>query len=630
MALTTVQQVQAAYKAINRVDLNETAAAAVATAIDNGVTTITAYSQGLIAQSATTTQAAFALSTFIEGAVPTSARIDSLTAFAKAQNDYYTNTLKSANANIGAYEALGKAFAADASTSAAFAARYGALSATDFVTAAYAQVFDKAGSVPSAAALNNLVSQVAYFTDLYTNAGIPAADAALQAKGAVLGQIIGYAFTDATRAADSSLQDRLVSDVAPPSNSAMNQIVTEALAETTPSTVYGASVLGNTVTIGAPADVVSPTAAAGLKTTVYGDTINGTAGVTMDDTTKVDGGQGIDTFVVTTAGAYAPAAGNVKNIEQLKVVSTNAAASVDVTNITGLTKVTFDAASNNGAAIIGLDTSTEVHVTETGAFGLALGYKSAPAAAKVSIDANYTGAISFNDAAVKAVTADVTAASSSVLFNDAQLETVTVTSKGDVTLGTIGAGLKTLDLSGVGTFAKADLSANAFTNAVTVTASKGADIVEINANLGHKVTLGAGADTIEFNVGGNVTAATIATATTLAAAVTSVTDFKVSDGDILRLNDLIAPPVAPDTVRTALDATALGQINASTDIKAAATLAGTFTDAVANPSWAIFNFGGDAYALFDSANDGFGAGDTLIKVTGIQVADLTATNLIFV
>jgi hypothetical protein len=160
----------------SRTALNDSAATAIAASIDGGTTTFATYQAGLIAQTATTTTAAFALSTFVEGVVPTSARIDSLTAFAKTQFDYYTNTLKSANAQLGAYEALGKAFAADPTTSATFAARYGALSATDFVTTAYASIFD-ASPVPSSGALANLVGQVAYFTDLYTKAGIPAADA---------------------------------------------------------------------------------------------------------------------------------------------------------------------------------------------------------------------------------------------------------------------------------------------------------------------------------------------------------------------------------------------------------------------------------------------------------------------
>ena len=613
MALTTVQQVQAAYLAVNRVELNETAATAVATAIDNGVTTLAAYSQGLIAQASTTTQAAFALSSFIEGAVPTSARIDSLTAFATTQHNYYVNVLQSGNAQLGAYEALGKAFAADASTKADFAARYGALSTTDFVTTAYAQIFDVANSIPSAAALANLVSQVEYFTGIYIQAGIPAADAALQAKGAVLGQIIGYAFTDATRSGDSSLQDKIVSNAVAPL-SVMNQIVDDAVNET-PSTVYGSSVLGATIAILASTDVVGPGGAAGFKTTVYGDTVTGTVGAgTLDNATLVDGALGVDTFVVNLAAtAYAPGADTIKNMEIIKAVSTDATASIDLTNVSGVTKFIYDGASTASLTVLGLDTATEFHIGDTtGAVDIA--YKTAPAAAKIAIDANYTGVIEFSDAAVKAVTADVTVAASGVNFADNDLESVTVTSKGSVSIQDIGTGLKTLDLSGVGTFSNSNFTGESFANAVTATLSKGADTFVMDANQAHIVTLGAGADTLTFNQAGNVT--DVSTNAAVVASVASVTDFSTADSDILKLTG---------GARVNLDATNLGQIAAQTDLTAAATLAGTFSSGAAD--WAIFNFGTDAYALFDLGNDGFTVGDTLIKITGVQVSDFTATNL---
>jgi hypothetical protein len=255
--------------------------------------------------------------------------------------------------------------------------------------------------------------------------------------------------------------------------------------------------------------------------------------------------------------------------------------------------------------------------------GLTVGYASAPAAAKVSIDANYAGKITFSDAAVKGVTANVTVASSGVNFADNDLNTVTVTSKGDVSIADVGTGLKTLDLTGVGTFSKVNFAAEGFTNAVTATLGKGADVFEIDANLAHKVTLGAGADTVEINAAGNVTADAISTAAKLAAGVLTITDFSKADADILRLDGASA-------VRQALDATQLGQIAAAADIKAAATAAGAVTITNVADSWAIFNFGTDAYALYDVGHDGFNAGDTLVKVTGFAVADLTATNLFVV
>jgi hypothetical protein len=620
MALTTTQQVQAAYLQINRVALNDAAAAAVAASIDGGVTTFATYQAGLIAQAATTTTAAFALSTFIEGVVPTSARIDSLTAFAKTQFDYYTNTLKSANAQLGAYEALGKAFAADPTTTASFAARYGALSATDFVTAAYASIFNNS-PVPSAGALANLVSQVAYFTDIYTKAGIPAADAALQAKGAVLGQIIGYASTgsDLVNGVDPSTFDQQI-------EAQINTAANEARAETTPSTVYGVGTLGLSIdlAVGLAATAVSPSAVATRTTTQFGDKVSGTLGTLgFTDALKIDGGAGVDSLTVTTAAgntAYAPVADIIKSIEKLTVVSA-VASTADVTNVKGLTDFTLGAASVASLAVTGLDTATNVHVTTTAA-NLTVGYASAPAAAKISVDGNYTGDIAFSDAAVKTVTANVTVASSGVNFADNDLTGITVTSKGDVSINNTGTGLKTLDLSGVGTFSKVNLGGEGLANAVTATLGKGADVFEIDANKAHQITLGAGADTVEINQlpAGHLD---VTDAAKLAASAVVIKDFSKADADILRLDGTVA-------VRTALDATQLGQIAASADIKAAATAAGAITGALAADSWAIFNFGTDSYAYYDFNNDGLTATDTLVKVTGFAVADLTATNLFIV
>jgi hypothetical protein len=617
MALTTTQQVQAAYLQINRVALNDTAAAAVAASIDGGVTTFAAYQAGLIAQVATTTTAAFALSTFIEGVVPTSARIDSLTAFAKTQFDYYTNTLKSANAQLGAYEALGKAFAADPTTTATFAARYGALSATDFVTTAYASIFNNS-PVPSAGALANLVSQVAYFTDLYTKAGIPAAAAALQAKGAVLGQIIGYASTGADAVGGGLDPSTFDNNIEAQINTAAN----EARAETTPSTVYGVGTLGATIVV--TGDVSPASLVPALVSTQFGDKISGTLSAIYTPAIKIDGGLGVDTLTVTSAAgfaAYAPADGIVKNIE--KVVFNSAVAStLDLTNIKGVTDFTLGATSAAALDVTGLDSATVLHVTATSAAAdLAVAYVSAPAAAKVSIDGNYAGQITFKDAAVKSVTADVTVASSGVSFVDNDLTSVTVTSKGDVTFSTIGTGLKTLDASGVGTFVKGGIT-DVLANAATVTLSKGADAFSIIASKGHTITLGANADTLTINqqAVGNVDATSNDTVTK---SVLTVTDFSKADGDILHL-------VGATAVRVALDATQLGQIAGAADLKAAATAAGAIQAVPAGDDWSVFNFQGSAYALYDVGNNGFNSGDTLVKLSGFAVADLTATNLFFV
>jgi hypothetical protein len=607
--LTTVEQVKAVYRSIFRTDLNDSTATAVATSIDNGTTSLETYQAGLIAQTTKTTQAAFALSSFIEGVVPTSARIDSLTEFAKTQFDYYANVLKSDNAQLGAYEALGKAFAADASTSAAFEARYGALSATDFVITAYAQIFDNAAStVPSDAALANLVGQIEYFTGIYVEAGIPAADAALQAKGAVLGQIIGYAFTDATRAGESSLQLKVAA--------AISEVATDA-ATGAPSDVYGSSILAANITI--TGDVGPAVTDPLLKSTIYNDKIAGTLGVTsFTSATKIDGGLGVDELTITTAtgnAEYAPEADVVKSIEKVTVVTAGDDATVTLTNVKGLTDVTFGAGSTTGLSLVGLDAATAVHVAATEeTAGLVLGYASAPAAAKISIDANYTGTIAFSDEEVKSVTVDVTAAASDVNFTGSALESVTVTSKGTITVDAMGVGLTSLDLTGVGTYATVNLGCTTFDDAVTVKLGKGADVLTIAGDKAHSVTLGAGADTLKvLATSGNVDTGSAAD---LAASALVVTDFSKTDLDILKL----------DGLRTSLDSTQLGQISGSADLLAAASLAANFADA---GEWAVFSYGSDTYLLNDLGDSGLDAQDTLVKLTGFQLSDFNASNLVF-
>jgi hypothetical protein len=85
-------------------------------------------------------------------------------------------------------EALGRAFSA----TEAFQAKFGvsAISAgTSFVDAAYREIF---GRGASSDAFANLKGQLDYFEGIYIAAGIPAGDAAIQARGAVYGQMIGY------------------------------------------------------------------------------------------------------------------------------------------------------------------------------------------------------------------------------------------------------------------------------------------------------------------------------------------------------------------------------------------------------------------------------------------------------
>ncbi len=139
----------------------------------------------------------------VSGAVPTQADYARLVAFGKAQYSAY-EAAGVANPALGPFEALGRSFAADPLLKVTFASINGKGSVSEFIDAAYTRVF---GSVPNAAAKAALTEQVTYFDALYRSVGIATADAALQAKGAVFGQIIGYAFTDPVAGARSGLDD---------------------------------------------------------------------------------------------------------------------------------------------------------------------------------------------------------------------------------------------------------------------------------------------------------------------------------------------------------------------------------------------------------------------------------------
>jgi Ca2+-binding RTX toxin-like protein len=201
--VATLAEVQNTYLAINRAPLDQAAASAVLRAIEQGQTTLASYTSDLIQKAASTTGAAIAISAFITGFAPTSQHLDELKVAADAQIASY-KSLGVANPALGAFEAFGKGFAADPTTG--FAAKYGTLSTDAFIAAVYGEVFGKA---PPADALANLQAQIAYFANLYSRNGISQQQADLQAKGAALGQIVGYAFLDPKFADASTLDDRV-------------------------------------------------------------------------------------------------------------------------------------------------------------------------------------------------------------------------------------------------------------------------------------------------------------------------------------------------------------------------------------------------------------------------------------
>jgi len=136
-----------------------------------------------------------ASSLFFLGALPTAAQLASRGDFAETQYTYYATVLKVANPEIGPYEALGRAFSGET----AFAAKYGSsITTASFIQNVYQDAFHRA---PTAAQTTHFNDQVTYFRSLYTGAGIAAGQAEIQARGAVAGQMLGFAMTTASERA---------------------------------------------------------------------------------------------------------------------------------------------------------------------------------------------------------------------------------------------------------------------------------------------------------------------------------------------------------------------------------------------------------------------------------------------
>ena len=139
----------------------------------------------------------------VSGAIPDQSDYARLVQFGKSQFGSYAS-MGVSNPSLGPFEALGRAYASDPLLKVTFGSINAKASVSEFIDAAYQKVF---GMLPSAAAKASLASQVTYFEDLYRGAGIGSTDAFLQARGAVFGQIIGYAFTDPAAGAKTGLDE---------------------------------------------------------------------------------------------------------------------------------------------------------------------------------------------------------------------------------------------------------------------------------------------------------------------------------------------------------------------------------------------------------------------------------------
>jgi hypothetical protein len=289
--MTGPEQVQIAYRAIMRSEAPRFEVEQVGVRIDTGMFTLDSYIASKIEQAATSTIPAFVFAARFLGAAPSAEYLDSLAGFAGAQYASYV-AMGSAQAQIGPYEALGRAFAA----TDAFQMKFGVgaiATGTSFVDAAYRDVF---GRGASSEAFANLKGQLDYFEGIYIAAGISAGDAASQARGAVYGQMIGY---QQTLPAERALT---VSDE---QARAFLSVVAKGDASAYGASLEGLPVAGREIDIGtistAPtffSFAVAPDATiAEARTTIYGDHVTGSIAVGMGvrgSASSIDAGAGND------------------------------------------------------------------------------------------------------------------------------------------------------------------------------------------------------------------------------------------------------------------------------------------------------------------------------------------------
>lgn len=158
------------------------------------------------------------------------------------------------------------------------------------------------------------------------------------------------------------------------------------------------------------------------------------------------------------------------------------------------------------------------------------------------------------------------------------------------------------------------LTINLVDVALTVDAGAGNDVITISDTAsstdtkGATITLGAGKDTLKISALLNV----VDTAD-LSKGLVTVADFKIGE-DTLQLGS---------SVGKVLTAAQLDSAKAAGTLKAAVETLLTGDNAVAASKAAVFSWGGDAYVFVNDADAGFGAGDGLIKLTGVDASLLS-------
>ncbi len=375
-----------------------------------------------------------------------------------------------------------------------------------------------------------------------------------------------------------------------------------------PSHVGPIGLPGLTVLLTSGDDTVSSSQTSDRNDTILADT----AGM-LSSVDVVDGGRGTDTLRATL-GAATVVSPTLASVEKV-FIKAGAGAEFSASGATGLMDLRVDAAAGP-ATFSGVNLATTVGIQNSGAGG-ALTVKftgaSGPADAANLVLADAAGDDEIIVAGIETLSVRSTAGTVAATtvnhahITAAQAEKIAIF--GDQALTTTVNGSKVSVIDGSGMFRAAlDL---------TLAGTQGVSIA-LNSQAAHKVTLGAGADTVSIAVLAGMSAQNIdiSTAATLAASAIEVAGF-VSGTDVIKLTSFKA------MAKAATGTGELASIAASASLLAAAALAAT--TAGANKAIA-FRYGADTYILVNDGAAALGENDSLVKLTGVTaLADASWT-----
>ncbi|MBB6563955.1 hypothetical protein HNP48_006681 [Acidovorax soli] len=365
-----------------------------------------------------------------------------------------------------------------------------------------------------------------------------------------------------------------------------------------PSPVGPIGLPGLTVLLTSGSDTVTSAQTSDRNDTILADT----AGM-LSSADVVDGGRGTDTLraALEANAVVSPVLRSVENV----FIKAGAGAEFVASGASGLVDLRVDAAAGS-ATFSGVNLATTVGIQNSSAGGaLTVKFAGATGTADAAnvVFADATGNDEIIVAGVETLFVRSTAGNvAATTTNQAritadQAEKITFFGSQALTTTVTGAKLSVIDAGSLGKALDLTLAGTAGVS------------IGINAQAAHKLTLGAGADTVSIASLAGMVAQNmdISTSATLDASAIQVVGF-ASGTDMLKLTS--SNPATKATPGSA----ELAGIAASSSLLAAATMAATTGGA--NKAIA-FRYGADTYILVNDGAAVLGENDSLVKLTGV-------------